>query len=673
MDGSKKEVREIDQYAEMFGNVQVLRFKQRIGIYNAWNACLEVARGRYITNANVDDIRVPWAMESLAQALDEDQKTDVVYGRYIVMNEYIEGMADLCQNQSDSGIDGNFATLNYRIKQFPPLNALGALSQVKDWKVFPSLPFSFQTQTRINSPHCAPMWRANLHHSIGMFDTNYQSAGDYEFWLRCLANGKRFKSVPDFLTFYYANPDGMSTKAGNQDICVSESNRAHKKWTISVSKNQMQKNSLKVLSVNTTDIGGGAERAATLLFKAFERRGHDSWLIVGEKKSSHQKVMTFYESPWINYEKYAKRAQLSKIAWAKRVDKFLGHEDFNFPFSKYLPKITGTTPDIVHCHNLHGGYFDLKTLSELSKNYPLFLTLHDTWLTAGHCTYSLQCERWKTGCGRCPHLEVADAISRDGSNYNWKTKQKIYQKSSLYIATPNQWLMDRVNQSMLSSGIVESKIIPIPIDTDLFQPPDPLQNIRYELGLPQDCFIVMYAAYNAISNPFKDYKTVRESVERIIAAHPNLSVLFLCIGESSDDIELGKSQIKHLPFQSSEQLVKYFQAADVYVHAANAENAGTVVSEAMSCGTPVVTTDVGGLSETCHDGVHGFVVPEKDSQAMANQIERIIKDPGLGMALGKNGAHYAKSNYDLNVVTNRYLEWFEKVRIGNSKQQSSGQ
>jgi hypothetical protein len=66
-------------------------------------------------------------------------------------------------------------------------------------------------------------------------------------------------------------------------------------------------------------------------------------------------------------------------------------------------------PDIVHCHNLHGEYFDLHALDWLSARVPVVITMHDAWLLSGHCVHSLGCGRWETGCGKCPD----DSLSRD--------------------------------------------------------------------------------------------------------------------------------------------------------------------------------------------------------------------------------------------------------------------
>ena len=50
---------------------------------------------------------------------------------------------------------------------------------------------------------------------------------------------------------------------------------------------------------------------------------------------------------------------------------------------------------------------------------PVALTLHDEWLLTGHCAYTLGCERWRIGCGRCPDLTIYPAIRRDSTAENF--------------------------------------------------------------------------------------------------------------------------------------------------------------------------------------------------------------------------------------------------------------
>ena len=174
----------------------------------------------------------------------------------------------------------------------------------------------------------------------------------------------------------------------------------------------------KIVIVNTADEGGGAERVSMTVLNGFLELGLDAWLLAGNKTGNHSRVIPFHSSPFFDYRPYMDSDLNREIERRRSVDQSLGIEDFNHPYSHHISALTGSPPDLVLCHNLHGGYFDLRALSALSGRVPVALRLFDTWLQTGHCAYSLGCGRWQTGCGECPDLTIPPAILRDASRIN---------------------------------------------------------------------------------------------------------------------------------------------------------------------------------------------------------------------------------------------------------------
>ncbi len=136
-----------------------------------------------------------------------------------------------------------------------------------------------------------------------------------------------------------------------------------------------------------------------------------------------------------------------------------GREVFDFPGTSRIPSLPPEPPDLVHLHNLHGRYFDLRQLAPMSHRLPVVMTLHDEWTFTGHCAYALHGDRWRTGCGSCPDLDVYPAIRRDGTQANLRAKADIYARSRLHVSTPSQWLMDRARDSVLARGVVDWRVI----------------------------------------------------------------------------------------------------------------------------------------------------------------------------------------------------------------------
>jgi glycosyltransferase involved in cell wall biosynthesis len=440
--------------------------------------------------------------------------------------------------------------------------------------------------------------------------------------------------------------------------------------------------SLRILQVNSVDSVGGAAKVAWDLFQAYRRKGHESWLVAGSKLTNDRFVRELDHDPyrrglsgvlaklWKPFRKYGlgrpgfralHRRTLLAVDARRINNRLMGIEDFEFPGTAHLFDLTPKKPDVVQCHNLHGNYFDLRELAKLSHKAPIVLTLHDTWLLSGHCAYSLECERWQTGCGGCPDLTIPPPVRRDATAFNWKRKREIYSKSRLNIVTPSRWLMKKVEKSILKLGAVETRIIPNGVDISIFQPDD--QRIaRSSVGVQQDTKVVLFAANNGRENIFKDYSTMRSAIALIEKHLQGQKMIFIVLGTDAPLERIGQTEIRFVPYQQDPKVVaRYFQSADVYIHAARADTFPTTILEALACGTPVVATAVGGIPEQIADGETGFLVPQGDSQAMAAQIDLLLRDDDLCQKMGRAAAEMARRRFNLQDTADSYLQWFESI------------
>ena len=453
---------------------------------------------------------------------------------------------------------------------------------------------------------------------------------------------------------------------------------------------------MRIHQINTFDQGGGAESVASRLHAEYRRRGHEARFSVKQRRGGAEGINEIDETvghghwgrPLLKLsrmvgERSGRVAGAGLAAMGLRAlarpgaafDRWRGIEDFRFPSSRQLMSWTTEPPDVVHCHNLHGNYFDLGALAELSRARPVILTLHDCWLMSGHCAHSFDCERWKTGCGNCPDLSIYPAQRRDATARNWQRKRSIYGHSRLYVATPSEWLMERVKQSILMEGTVETRVIHNSIDDAFFATGDPL-DARRNLGLDADAVVLLFVANSIQGNDWKDFATLYESAVRIAARLPERSVSLIALGERGGEESLGNGLVRFVPFVDSPPAVAaYYRAADIYLHAARVETFSLTIAEAMACGTPVVAADTGAVREriigldhpaareagASHDAATGILVPADNAEAMAEAALTLVNDSDLRRRLGANGRRKALGEYRAAEQTEAYLNWFGDI------------
>jgi len=464
---------------------------------------------------------------------------------------------------------------------------------------------------------------------------------------------------------------------------------------------------MRILQVNTLDQagGGGAAHVASSLYKAYKSLEHESYLAVGYKHDKESLEIPrympkkFFPRAWRALKNRTRRTEnfdfpgtkkllglvptinipryTQQVAHSGRtemgVPQYTQQAEHSQPSHKASPfakatkdRSAGTAgrthrrkPDILHLHNLHGYYFDLRMLPYLSKQVPTILTLHDAWLLSGHCAHSFDCDRWKTGCGKCPDLTIYPALKQDTTKRNWKRKAKIYRQSKLYIATPCKWLMNKVEASMLAPGIVGKKVIPNGINLNVFKPGDK-EKVRKKLDIPLGAFILLFVGHSTKSNPWKDYATLEKALKILGQKKLPKKIVLFCVGEESEPKKFGSAEICFVPHVKQETVASYFQAADTYVHPALAETAANVILEALSCGLPVIATNVGGISEQLTNKT-GMLVKKKDALEFANAIESLAQNPTMVKEMSAHAHEDAQKRFSLEKQVTTYLDWYEEI------------
>lgn len=410
---------------------------------------------------------------------------------------------------------------------------------------------------------------------------------------------------------------------------------------------------MNVLLVNDGD-RGGAIIAMMRLHHGLKKAGVDSKILNRVNTSGSADVIGFPHSPRLQRAEY----QLERITGR------LGLNDvhcLNTFAIKRLPAYLNA--DVLDLHTIHGGFFNYLALPALTRNKPAVLTLHDMWFFTGHCSYSYDCERWKSGCGRCPHLDTYPAVRRDSTRLQWQLKNWVYRNSNVAVVSPSQWLAEQARHSMLNHLPIHH--IPHGIDAQIYRPLD-RDPCRSALGIARDKKVLMFMAMTM--NPAEGHYR-RKGCDLLLAAlktlpeslKPKLTLLLLG-GESEGLAEAVGIETVNLGYVGSDRLKAVaYSASDLFIFPTRADIFGLVLLESLACGTPIVSFNVTGVTELVRPGTTGYLAAAENVEDFRNGIVQLLSDDALRGALRNKCREVAVREYPLEAQVRGYIKLYQDL------------
>jgi glycosyltransferase involved in cell wall biosynthesis len=400
---------------------------------------------------------------------------------------------------------------------------------------------------------------------------------------------------------------------------------------------------MRVAHLHSTDkSGGGAKIVRELHTRLNDYKNVESCLFVGEKNTSDQHTK-----------------QIPSLPLEKRftvfVEQVLSLDGLGAPSSFNFPRIINRyNPDILHLHNLHGGFFNIGAIPKLRTDIPVIWTLHDMWPLTGRCTYSFDCAKFHHHCSNCPYLDTPRRIRFDSTKHLHRLKKSLFSDREYTFIAPSSWMRDQFMDSFLNKNDI--KIIPHGIDINFFSP-QPVTCSRRKFGISKESTVLLFIA-NGFDKQVKGMTDLYCAINQI----PRDNVTILAIGDTTLPAEFLPDGLDIITpgYIDGDLLPAAYSAADLTIVPSLYESFGLVATESMACGTPAVAYATSGLKEQITEST-GWLATPGDPGSLAAEITDAIENPQQLQQSGEKARRRVKRHYSQRRFVREYLQTYEQM------------
>lgn len=371
---------------------------------------------------------------------------------------------------------------------------------------------------------------------------------------------------------------------------------------------------MKVLEINTVYGIGSTGKIVSDLYEMLTGQGHEC-VIAYARGEAPENIRTIkIGNKWdVYYHGIMTRITDRHAMYSVRATK------------KLVEDIRRYEPDLIHLHNLHGYYLDIRTLFAFLKEYdrPVVWTLHDCWTYTGHCSHytNVGCYRWKSQCEHCPQKkEYPASMLLDNSYQNYRIKKELFTSiRKMHLVTPSVWLKGEVEQSFFKG--IPCTAVPngLELETYYLKQGNEQEKLKETYGLSGKKVVL------GVANVWTKQKGYEDFIE--LSGHLPEEYQVVMVG-------LNEKQLKELPETIAgyprtvglSELADFYRMADVYFNGSCQETMGMTTGEAICCGTPAIVYNATAVPESVHEGC-GIVLEPGDVKGVAEAVQQICNEP----------------------------------------------
>lgn len=309
-------------------------------------------------------------------------------------------------------------------------------------------------------------------------------------------------------------------------------------------------------------------------------------------------------------------------------------------------------PDIIHLHNVHGGYVNIHLLFKYIKkeNIKTVITLHDCWLFTGKCYhyYEANCYRYLHSCGKCPQLSMypKSRFFDFTAKMLEDKKQLIEPLEKVCVVTVSEWLKSQAQETFL--GKFPIKVIKNSVNSQF--------GIVNEFPLSPACeelkgkHIIL-----GVASVWDEHKGLKDFIR--LSDFLKEDERILLVGRIPNKSALPENIIVVDRTENVEELVRIYNMASVYVSMSTEETFGLTIAEAMCCGTPAIVYNATACKEMVTEGENGYIAQPHNVEQVYDYIQKLKK-----ATLDKKAmSEFIKNKYLNEKMIEGYLSLYEEL------------
>lgn len=323
-------------------------------------------------------------------------------------------------------------------------------------------------------------------------------------------------------------------------------------------------------------------------------------------------------------------------------------------FPSFLSKkINNSNADIIHLHWVCRETISWREIYKINK--PIVWTMHDMWAMTGGCNYTYGCNKYLKHCGDCPQLESNK--KKDLSFKRFEKNLLNLKNKNITVITCSKWLGDCFKSSPIFQNF-NIHVIPNPIDTNQYRPLD--SNFAKKLfGLDTSKKTLLFMAFSATSDVRKGFQFIPDALKELESHYQKNEIEILVVGDSRPTQSPQSSFKVHFTGHLYDELsiILALNAADVLIAPSTEENLSNAVMESLSCGTPVVAFNIGGMSDMIRHLENGYLAKPFDAKDLAIGISKI-----LSMQISRDKLNsFIEKNFGINNIYSRAYNLYNQI------------